>query len=261
MELLGNLVAIGLTEYEAKVYVALLRESPANGYQISKRSGVPRSMVYEALGRLNARGAVMTTGGEKGTLYQPLPPDVLLDRYEHEQNHLISDLRDGLRALHTAADEEHFWSVNGCNSVLSYASQMIQRAQTEAWLVLNDTVLEALRAELAAAAQRGITLGSLLTGKGDLGHGQVARHPQRESELQELTDTIIVVADGREALIGSTNGDAAATITRNRDLVLIARQFVWMELFAQRVYTRLGAQLLARLGPDDQRILEGYAPD
>ncbi|MEJ2150164.1 MAG: helix-turn-helix domain-containing protein, partial [Chloroflexota bacterium] len=57
MDLLTKLVAVGFTEYEAKVYVALLQEYPATGYQISKKSGVPRSMVYEALGRLHARGA------------------------------------------------------------------------------------------------------------------------------------------------------------------------------------------------------------
>ncbi|MCZ7670869.1 MAG: helix-turn-helix domain-containing protein [Chloroflexi bacterium] len=47
---------IGFTEYEAKVYLALLREHPATGYQLSKESGVPRSMVYEALKRLHNRG-------------------------------------------------------------------------------------------------------------------------------------------------------------------------------------------------------------
>ena len=39
------LVKIGLSEYEAKAYVALLRESPVTGYQLSKLSGVPRSMI------------------------------------------------------------------------------------------------------------------------------------------------------------------------------------------------------------------------
>jgi Cd2+/Zn2+-exporting ATPase len=76
-----------------------------------------------------------------------------------------------------------------------------------------------------------------------------------------LTDTIVVVADGAEALIASTLGEMTATVTRNRQLVLIARQFVWMELFAQRVYTRLGPKLLAKLDPEDQKILEGYAAD
>lgn len=261
MELLGNLTAIGFTEYEAKVYMALLRDNPANGYQVSKRSGVPRSMVYESLGRLYARGAVLTTGDEKSMLYRPLPPDVLLDRYDQEQRHLISDLRDGLRVLHTAADEDHVWSITGRSSVLSYAGQMIRRAKQDAWLVVNDAALEALRPQIAAAGKRGLRLGTLLTGQGELDTGQAVRHPPRESEAQELTDTIVVVTDSAEALIASTLGDMAATVTRNRQLVLIARQFIWMELFAQRVYTRLGPRVLAKLDPEDQKIFEGYAAD
>ena len=259
MELLSNLLAIGFTEYEAKVYMALLRESPANGYQISKRSGVPRSMVYEALGRLNARGAVLTTGEERTTLYRPLPPDVLLDRYDQEQRHLINDLRDGLRKLHEVSDEAHFWSIKGGNSVLSYTGQMLQRAEKEVLLVLNDQALDALRDDIVAVAKRKLSVGTLLTGEGGLNSGQVVRHPRRESELQELTDTLVIVTDNNEALIASTAPDWTATITRNRNLVLIARQFVWMELFAQRVYTRLGSRLLAKLNPDDQKIFEGYA--
>ncbi|MBI5564000.1 MAG: TrmB family transcriptional regulator, partial [Chloroflexi bacterium] len=106
---------------------------------------------------------------------------------------------------------------------------------------------------------RGLRLGTLLTGQGELEVGQAVRHPQRESEAQELTDTIVVVADGAEALIASTLGDMAATVTRNRQLVLIARQFVWMELFAQRVYMQLGPKLLAKLSPEDQSIFESYS--
>ena len=75
MVLLSNLVAAGFSEYEAKVYLALLSEHPATGYQISKSSGVPRSMVYEALGRLHNRGAVLKSEENRATLYRPLPPD------------------------------------------------------------------------------------------------------------------------------------------------------------------------------------------
>jgi sugar-specific transcriptional regulator TrmB len=40
------------SEYEAKVYLTLLHENSATGYHLSKKWGVPRSMAYEALGRL-----------------------------------------------------------------------------------------------------------------------------------------------------------------------------------------------------------------
>jgi Cd2+/Zn2+-exporting ATPase len=72
--------------------------------------------------------------------------------------------------------------------------------------------------------------------------------------LQELTATLVVVVDGKQALIASTGLETTATITNNSDIILIARQFVWMELFAQRVYTRLGPELLERLDPEDRSI-------
>src|SRR5579864_4996172 len=89
MDLMESLVAVGFTEYEAKIYLELLRNNPATGYQLAKSAGIPRSMVYEALGRLRNRGAVLETLEERATLYRPLPPDVLLDNHAREQQQLI----------------------------------------------------------------------------------------------------------------------------------------------------------------------------
>ena len=48
-----ELVALlGFTEYEWRVYRALLTESPATAYRLGKASGVPLSRVYEAASRL-----------------------------------------------------------------------------------------------------------------------------------------------------------------------------------------------------------------
>ncbi len=256
MDLLTELTAIGFTEYEAKVYLALLRENPATGYQISKKSGVPRSMVYETLSRLYARGAVLETVEDRATLYRPLPPDQLLDRYEAEHRRLLDRLRRGLNELFTAPVEEYVWALSGRASVLAYAGQMIARAKEEIYLVLPDDALTILRDGITAAWERGIDVSALLTGGQDLPVGRVARHPPLESEIQELIGTLLVVTDRREALIASTERETTATITRNANLVLIARQFVWMELFTQRIYERLGGELLERLDPEDREIFE-----
>ncbi len=99
MELLNDLGAIGFTEYEAKVYLALLKDHPATGYQLSKQAGIPRSMVYEALGRLDVRGAVLKTEEAKATLYRPMPPDALLDRLAEEHERRTETLRRELNTL------------------------------------------------------------------------------------------------------------------------------------------------------------------
>ena len=228
MDLLAKLVAVGFTEYEAKVYLALLQEYPTTGYQISKKAGVPRSMVYEALGRLHARGAVLETVEERATLYRPLPPEVLLDHHELEHRRLINELRDGLPKLYASQEEDRVWTVSGRASVLSYAAQMMRQAQGEVYLVLSDPDLEALYEDIRGASERGLDVSTVLTGEAELDVGRVVRHPPLESELQELTDTLVVIVDGREALITSGDLETTATITRNRNLVLIARQFVWM---------------------------------
>jgi len=257
MDLKDDLMRVGFTEYETKVYLALLRDNPATGYQLSKGSGVPRSMVYEALGRLHARGAVLKTDDARATLYRPVPPGVLLDRYEEEHHRLIQRLRESLTSLYDAQDQGHLWTISGRSAVLSYASQMIAGASSELLLMLADEHLEVLREDISAACGRGLAVSSLLTGQGELNCGRIARHPPQESKLQELTAILVVVADSQETLIASADAEMTATITSSRNLVLIARQFVWMELFAQRLYNRLGPDLIQSLPTEDRQVFEG----
>ncbi len=258
MELLTKLTAIGFTEYEAKVYLALLQESPASGYQISKKSGVPRSMVYEALSRLHTRGAVLETAEERATLYRPLPPDVLLDRHDDEHRKLLGGLREGLRDLFKAPQEAAVWTISGRQSVLTYASELIREAESEVFLLINDGDMAVLRNEITGVCERGVSLGAVLTGDLTLDCGQVVHHPPLESQLQNLGSSLIVVADNYEALIANSGNEMSATTSRNANIVLIARQFIWMELFTQRVYARLGADLLDQLEPEDRAIFESH---
>ena len=68
-----------------------------------------------------------------------------------------------------------------------------------------------------------------------------------------------ISASHHAMLVATTHQDTSATITRNRSLVFIAGQFVWMELFTHRVYAQLGDDLLARLNPADRQIFESLS--
>lgn len=260
MDLVSELNGIGFTDSEAKVYLVLLRNNPATGYQLSKVSAVPRSMVYEALGRLDARGAVLKSVEAKATLYRPLPPDALLESVDMEHHRKMKALSSGLSHMYETGTGDLLWTIMGEPSVVSYAVDMIQSAQAELMLVLSDQGLQELQDVVQAACDRGVHVSALLTGDLELGCGEVAYHPPHESELQELTDNIVVVADGQEALIANGEEEMSATVTTNRNLVLITSQFIWMELFAQRIYSRLDKDLIAKFTPEDQKIFNGFAP-
>jgi len=253
--LVEQLAALGLTEYEAKVYLALLSEHPATGYQVSKGAGVPRSMVYEALGRLESRGAVLKSVEEKATLYRPVPPAMLLDRYEREASDRAAALRAELLPLYNQEETGRLWNFSGRKEALAHAADLIGAATEELMLVLTDADVLALREPVERAYERGVALGVILTGDAPFELGQVVRHPKRETELHRMKETLIVVADEREFLIASGHNVSAATVTTNANMVLIARQFIWMELFAQRIFARLGDDLLERLSPEDRQVL------
>lgn len=255
MDLLQQLEALGLTEYEAKVYLALLGAHPATGYQVSKISGVPRSMVYEALGRLELRGAVLKSEEEKATQYRPVSPAILLDRHEREARERAATLRERLVPLYNQEESGRLWNFSGRRETLAYAGELIEGAERELMLVLTDADVAVLRDRIEAAHSRGVALGVILTGDASFELGQVVRHPKRETELHRMVETLMIVADEREFLISSGHTVTSATVTTNANMVLIARQFIWMELFAQRIFARLGDDLLERLTPEDRQVL------
>ena len=214
-------------------------------------------MVYEALGRLDVRGAVLKTEEAKATLYRPMPPDALLDRLTDQHERRIQMLRQGLNMLYAARDEGHLWTFSGEDSVSSYAHDMITNAQHEIMLVLSDANVIRLREAIMQADQQGVKVGALLTGKENLAVGQVSYHPPRESELHKLAESLIVVVDEQEVLIASSQPtNYTATVTTNANMVQIGRQFVWMELFAHRIFSQLGPDALDQLDPSDRSVLE-----
>jgi sugar-specific transcriptional regulator TrmB len=201
---------------------------------------------------------VLETPDERATLYRPLPPDVLLDNHEQAQRSLMEELRAGLAGLYQGREEDRIWSISGREALLAYARGLIGRAQRETFLVLDDADVAALEPAIVATCERGVSTSAVLTGVASLRCSQVVRHPPLESQLHELAGMMVVVVDGAEVLVAASAADraASATVTRNRNLVLIARQFVWMELFAQRIFAHMDDELLARLDPADRRVLE-----
>src|SRR5438132_10402545 len=102
-----ELVALlGFTEYEWRVYRALLTESPATAYRLGKASGVPLSRVYEAASRLVEKGAASIQPGDP-VLYVPVSPETLIAEAPAKTNaHLESATEEltSLRSSDAAAD-------------------------------------------------------------------------------------------------------------------------------------------------------------
>jgi sugar-specific transcriptional regulator TrmB len=71
--LVGQLVRLGLTSYEAKAYTALVRRDSSTAAQVARLAEVPRQRIYDVLSSLVDKGLASTRPG-KGVKYVATAP-------------------------------------------------------------------------------------------------------------------------------------------------------------------------------------------
>jgi Cd2+/Zn2+-exporting ATPase len=252
-----KLVQIGFSEYEAKAYVALLRESPVTGYQLAKVSGVPRSMIYEVLGKLTTRGAAMTLRKEGSTQYAPVPADEFLDQLHREQDALITSLEDELSGLDSPSDMDYVWNIEGHENIMAKARAMIDQAQRRIYLSLLPEMFDALRPALLRAIERGVPAVVYSTAHVDLPGGRVVATPSPEGVQERVEGLwVVLVIDGAEVLIGEllTENRARASWTGSPLFVFIAEHHLRTDLYLPRVLALLGKQGLELIQEEDREL-------
>jgi sugar-specific transcriptional regulator TrmB len=254
---IDKLVKIGFSEYEAKAYVALLRESPVTGYQLSKQSGVPRSMIYEVLGKLTARGAAMTLRKGDSTQYAPVPAEEFLDQLHREHEELVFSLKDDLAALTSAPDLEYVWNIEGHENIMAKAEEMIRQAQSRIYLALLPATFPDLRPALEKATQRGVRAVIYTTNDFHLPGGRVVVAPVSEEARDRVEGLmLILVIDGEEVLIGEwlTATQARASWTSSPLLVFIAEHHLRTDPYLPQILACLGSRALDIIQEEDREL-------
>ncbi len=79
---------LGLSEHEAKVYLLGIKLGPSLASEISKQSGLGRTLVYHLLGQLKSKGLVSEQGSGNGKKFFMEPPERLLNIVERKQKEL-----------------------------------------------------------------------------------------------------------------------------------------------------------------------------
>jgi len=93
---IDRLVALGLSEYEARAYVVLLEDGPSNGLRIADFSGVPRSQIAGVLESLELRGAVVSRNGDGPRIFTDICADDFLNKVRREYQSRIASFSASL---------------------------------------------------------------------------------------------------------------------------------------------------------------------
>ncbi len=86
-----KLLQLGLTEYEARTYTALLNTHLNTATQASNRAGVPRTRIYQVLESLHRKGWVRTYSGVP-LLFKAIEPKLVFEKVKLDYAELLASI-------------------------------------------------------------------------------------------------------------------------------------------------------------------------
>ncbi|MEX2547736.1 MAG: helix-turn-helix domain-containing protein [Chloroflexota bacterium] len=107
-ELVAQLTRLGLTSYEAKAYLTLIRRDSFTAAQVARQSGLPRQRIYDVLGSLVQKGLAVSRPGNV-VKYAATAPELAIDllltahrdelsRMERDARGMVTDLKPAFEA-------------------------------------------------------------------------------------------------------------------------------------------------------------------
>jgi sugar-specific transcriptional regulator TrmB len=238
-----NLQELGLSLYEARLYLGLLTGGPQNGNELSRTSGVPSSKVYAMLERLASDGVV--TRSQRGTTvqYVCVPPHELLHKLRERYSKPLEYLEATLPTVGSKDPEPDILQIQGIDAIVDHARAIVRASHHEIYLSVWYENVEPLLADLDTADARGVRIAGMLYGTRTPDVGWWQLHSYRETVASRIGGRMLtMVADGGEALIAHMpeRGDASAVRTRSPVLTLVAEEYLIHDLTLQKAKTMTG---------------------
>ena len=264
-EIQSLLVDLGLTEYEARAYVALMGCQPATAYELAKQSGIPSSKIYETVNRLKGRELAQPVGQDqgRGQRYYALDPDDFV--YARRQYTLQKTERLGLllAQISNRASADVVWRLGEANEVYDKARQFIRQAQDTLLISLWPEELEMLEMDLVDAEQRGLRLALVHFGVPTQRLGATFHHPVEETIYREKGGRCLTLVADSETVVIATffdNGRVEGAWSRNSAVVTVAEGYVRHDVYITKVTAIMDEELKRHFGKYYQRLRDVFEP-
>jgi sugar-specific transcriptional regulator TrmB len=137
--LLSLLNKIGMSEYEAKVYVSLSALRVASAREIHDQTKIPRGRIYETLTTLKENGFIVASG-KSPVRYSPVDVTTKFERLKQESVKSLEGLHQRLKALETETPEPLMQGYKLCTEWTrdNQIRMILRRAKSEIILLCND---------------------------------------------------------------------------------------------------------------------------
>ena len=253
-DVLADLKRLGFTDYEARIYSALLQQNaPSTAYELSKATGVPRPNAYTALESLTQRGAALPVS-EAPIRYAAAPPDDLLGGIALHTKQLCADLSLRLSSLAAPATDQHVWTLDGDRAIHAKIDQLIDGCTEMLMIKAPDDILSRHLAALTRAGERGVAMLIVVFGPDAqrFTFGPRCRtyiHEGNGVRMGSTDNLFTIAADHAEMVTARIADQSQAVHTRNGPIVNMAESLIRHDYYMAEIFLRFGDAIDAAFGP------------
>ncbi len=256
----SNLTLIGLTDYEAKAYIALLKENPLTAYEIAKISGIPSSKVYEVVKKLESRQMVQSIHGERARMFIPVSPDEFIDSFKTAMDNNLNAVKAELKDYKSGIETSYTWNIKDYEGLLFKAKRILETSQKTALVSIWPQEIEALSESIIHAEKRGVKIAIVHYGTTNFRYGQVYRHPVEDTIYSlENSRGLTIVADSKEVLTCSIEKkEIEAVWSMNKALVIMAEDYIKHDIYVMKIVGRFDPLLKEKFGARYENLRDVY---
>jgi sugar-specific transcriptional regulator TrmB len=161
---------LGMTGYEIRVYTSLLEAGAMTAADISKKSGVPYSKIYEVLNSLEDKGWLESDSSRPQKFF-PKSPSTALEamrmRSENNFRESQSAIVNELMPIYTKSgikEKPEIWVVRGVYNIAAKVSEIVESCQQELLVALPSVaqdVAKPMQPVLRTLHERGVRINVL----------------------------------------------------------------------------------------------------
>ena len=241
-----RLVELGLTQSEARTYLALLQQPEATGYELANAAGLQRANAYAALKSLTDKGFA-TQSGDTPARFVGASPEQALGQIKRRTQRRVDSLVADLAHLAEPSARTTFHTLQGTEAIIQRVAALVDGARDRVAVCCWSEDLDWLAAPLRAASASGCQVVVNVFGDSDLDVGEVFQHEDPDRTVGG--HLLLVAIDHRVALVSTLEHQPSAIQTDQPALSRVVEKLIRQEAYLAAIFERHHDLLTESFGP------------
>ncbi|RPJ09715.1 MAG: TrmB family transcriptional regulator [Spirochaetaceae bacterium] len=249
--IIKHLLSLGISDYEARAYVAALSLSMATPYELARESGIPSSKIYEVISKLADRKLLFETEDSGKKKYVPESWPEFLAREESKFTNSMESLKKSFPVLAKSEEISFIYNIHDLDQLVDKSLRSIRDARESILLSTWNDELEIMKPELEKAQARGVRIAVVHFGQPAITIGTVFVHPIEDTLYSERGGRgFTLVSDSKSAIVATLFPDSGVegAWSTNRGFVLLAEDYIKHDIYIMKIVSRFDGNLIAMFG-------------